>query len=198
MLNRAAADEINFKVGQAIYGGDGVGKPLGFKGHGSTVVVSAESGQAAGTIVKENIDKMWSRCHANWRSGAVWLINQDVEPALEQLSAVVGTGGVPVYLPAGGITETPNARLKGRPVIPIEYCETLGTKGDICLVNLKAYATATRGMVDQQSSMHLKFDYAQTAFRFIFEIDGQPMTTAPTTPNKGSNALGSAVVLATR
>ena len=198
VLNMAMADEINFKVGNAIFSGDGNGKPRGFKVHGGTVSISKETGQAAATVVKENIDKMWARCHANWRAGAVWLINQDVEPALEQLSAVVGTGGVPVYLPPGGVTETPNARLKGRPVIVSEYCETLGTVGDIVLCNLSAYATAVRGTVDQQSSMHLKFDYAQTAFRLIFEVDGQPMLASAITPFKGTNTLSPIVTLATR
>ena len=198
VLETAAADEINFKVGDAIINGTGAGQPVGVIGHASVVSVSKETGQAAATIVKENIDKMYARCHAKWRTGAVWLINQDCEPALEQLSAVVGTGGVPIYLPAGGIASAPNARLKGLPVMPVEYCATLGTVGDIMLVNLKAYATAVRGMVDRQYSMHLKFDYAQTAFRLIFEVDGQPMLKSAITPFKGSNTLSPFVTLATR
>ena len=60
-----------------------------------------------------------------------WQIPADVEPQLEALEADVGTGGVPVYLPPGGIADAPNARLKGRPVIVTEYNKTLGTVGDI-------------------------------------------------------------------
>lgn len=198
ILARAAADEINFLVGDSIINGDGMGKPRGVIGHAATVSITKETGQAAATIVKNNIDKMWARCHANWRSGAVWFINQDCEPQLEALAADVGTGGVPVYLPAGGIADTPNARLKGRPVVAIEYCPTLGTVGDIILANLGAYAVGMRGMVDQSSSMHLKFDYAQTAFRFIFEVDGQPWLASTLTPFKGSNTLSPIVTLNTR
>lgn len=198
ILARGAADEINFKLGDAVFNGDGAGKPRGVIGHGSVVDVTKETAQTAATIVRENIDKMWSRCHANWRSGAVWFINQDVEPQLEQLAANVGTGGVPIYLPAGGINDTPNARLKGRPVIVSEYCATLGTTGDIVLANFGAYCMGVRGMVDQSSSMHLKFDYAQTAFRFIFEADGQPWLASKITPFKGSNTLSPIVTLATR
>ena len=198
MLAKAAADEINFMIGDSIINGDGAGKPRGFLTHGGTVSQAKETGQAAATITKANIDNMWARCHANWRSGAVWFINQTVEPQLETLSATVGTGGVPVYLPAGGVADTPNARLKGRPVIPIEYCAALGTVGDIVLANLSAYAVGLRGMVDQGVSMHLKFDYAQTAFRFIFEVDGQPWLASPITPFKGSNTLSPFVTLATR
>ena len=198
LLETAASDEIAFKIGSAIFSGDGVGKPRGFTGHAATVVVSKENAQAANTIVAANINKMWARCLADYRGGAVWLINQDVEPALEELSAVVGTGGVPIYLPAGGIAETPNARLKGRPVVPIEYASTLGTVGDITLVNLQCYAAAVRGMVDQSVSMHLKFDYAQSAFRWIFEMDGQPFFSKVLTPHKGANTLSPCVQLETR
>jgi len=198
VLTAGAADEINFKVGDGIFRGDGAGKPLGFLGHAATLDIAKETGQAAATVVKENIDKMYARCHANWRSGAVWFINQDVEPALEQLSATVGTGGVPVYLPAGGVADTPNARLKGLPVIPIEYCSTLGTSGDICLVNLNAYGVAVVGMVDSAVSIHLKFDFAQSAFRFIFEMDGQPWLPSAITPFKGTNTLSPILTLATR
>lgn len=198
ILLRAAADEINFKLGDAIMNGDGVGKPLGVIGHASVVGISKQTGQAAATIVKQNIDKMWARCHASYRRNAVWFINQDCEPQLEELAAEVGTGGMPVYLPPGGISETPNARLKGRPVVPIEYCATLGTSGDIVLANLSAYRVGIRGGVDQAESMHLKFDYAQTAFRFIFEADGQPMLHSAITPFKGSNTLSPFVTLNTR
>jgi HK97 family phage major capsid protein len=199
LLMKAAADEINFLIGDSIVNGDGAGKPVGFVGHAATVSVSKETGQAAATITKANIDKMWSRCHANWRSGAVWFVNQSAEVALEELAVSVGTGGVPVYLPAGGVADTPNARLKGRPVVPIEYCAALGTVGDIVLANLGAYCVGTRGMVDQASSMHLKFDYAQTAFRFIFEVDGQPWLASTLTPYKDTTkTLSPIVTLATR
>lgn len=198
-LTRAARDEINFLLGDSIINGDGAGKPVGIVGHASVVSVAKEAGQAATTLVKANIDKMWSRCLAKARARAVWIINQDVEPQLEALSADVGTGGVPVYLPAGGITETPNARLKGRPVIVSEYAATLGTVGDIILADMSSYLTGTRGGVQEAMSMHLRFDYAETAFRFMFEADGQPWLASAITPFKGTaNTLSPLVTLATR
>ena len=152
ILATAAADEINFLIGDSVFNGDGAGKPVGVISHASTVSVAKETGQVAATIVKANIDKMWARCHANWRNNAVWFVNQACETELENLSMVVGTGGVPVYLPAGGVADTPNARLKGRPVVVVEYCQALGTKGDIVLADLKSYLVGLRGMVDQASS----------------------------------------------
>jgi hypothetical protein len=56
----------------------------------------------------------------------------------------IGTGGVPVYLPPGGLSESPYAILKGRPVIPVEYCATLGTVGDIILADFTQVIASRR------------------------------------------------------
>ncbi len=198
LIEDGAADEIAFKIGDSIINGDGNGKPRGVVGHAATINIAAESGQSAATIQTENIRKMNARCHVNWSQGAAWFVNQDVLPALDTLKFEVGVGGVPVFLPPGGLSDSPYSRLYGKPVIPIEYCNTLGTSGDIILANLKAYGAAVKGMVDSAWSMHLKFDYAQSAYRVIFEIDGQPWLNTAITPFKGSNTTSPILTLATR
>jgi HK97 family phage major capsid protein len=198
ILERAAADEIAFKIGDAIINGTGTGQPRGIVGHAGTKSVSKETGQAAATVVKANLFKMRNSMHPNWRQGAVWLINPEVEVALQELTFPVGTGGIPAFLPPGGLSESPYSMLFGQSMIPIEYCAALGTVGDIIYCNFRAYATAVRGMVDSSYSMHLKFDYAQTAFRMIFEMDGQPFLNTVITPYKGSVTTSPIVTLATR
>lgn len=198
LLERAAADEIAFKIGDSIINGTGSGQPRGIVGHSGTKSVSKETGQAAATVVMENLFKMRNSLHVNWRQGAVWLINPEVEVALQSLIFPVGTGGIPGYLPPGGFSETPYSMLFGQPVIPIEYCAALGTVGDIIYCNLRSYAAAVRGMVDSSYSMHLKYDYAQTCFRMIFEMDGQPFLNSVITPYKGSTTTSPNVTLATR
>ena len=64
--------------------------------------------------------------------------------------------------------------------------------------NFKAYAAAVKGVVDSAYSIHLKFDYAQTAYRLIFEMDGQPWLNSKITPFKGSSTTSPFVTLATR
>lgn len=197
-LTSKSAEAINMKVGDSIINGSGIGMPKGILSSAGRVTVAKEGGQVAATIVKENIDKMWSRCPYKHRANAIWVINQEIETQLESLSAVVGTGGVPVYMPPGGITETPNARLKGRPVLPLEYCAALGTEGDIMLVDFKQYSVGLKGGIEAAMSIHLRFDYAESVFRFRFEVDGQPWWNAPFTPFKGNNTLSPFVTLATR
>jgi len=198
LVSRFAGEEIAFMTGDAIINGTGAGQPLGLLNAGCTVSVAKEGLQGAATIEKENIDKMWARMHAPSRQSAVWLINQDVESELERLAANVGTGGVPVYLPAGGITDTPNSRLKGREVLVTEFQPTLGTVGDIMLVDLSQYLTVTKGDVTSDTSIHVQFTTGETAFRFTFRVDGQPWWSAALTPFKGTNTLSPFISLATR
>lgn len=194
----AFQEEMQFALEDAIVSADGTGKIRGLLNSPSLVTVSKEAGQAAATIATENINKMWSRMWAPSRANAVWLINQDVEPALSSMSQVVGVGGVPTYLPPSGLSETPYARLKGRPVIPVEYCSTLGTVGDIMLVDLSQYVLIEKGGIQTASSMHVNFTTAEMAYRFIYRVGGQSWWNAALTPKNGSNTLSPFVVLATR
>ncbi len=197
-LTKAATEEITFMVSDSIINGTGVGQPKGILASGARVTVAKETSQAAATIVKANIDKMWSRMHPRARANAVWYINVDIEPQLENMSMAVGTGGVPTYLPAGGTADAPLGRLKGRPVMPIEFCPTLGTEGDIICADLSTYASGVQGGVESAMSMHLRFDYAESVFRFMYAVDGQPWLASPITPYKGTNTLSPIVTLATR
>ena len=197
-ITRRVPMELNFVAENAIIRGTGGGQPLGILNAPATVSVAKETGQAAATILWDNIKNMWSRMWAPSRSNAVWFINQDLEPQLMSMSQVVGTGGVPVYLPANGAAGSPFASLMGRPVIPIEYCSTVGTVGDIIFADLGQYITIDKGGVQSASSMHVRFLNNEMAFRFIMRIDGQPLWTSALTPFQGTNTQSPFITLATR
>lgn len=201
-LSKAAREEIMWLVNDAIINGTGAGQPLGIMNSPALVTIAKETGQAADTVEVENINKMYARLLSRARAGAAWYINQDVEVELEGLSATAGTGGFPVYLPSPTgfptLTEMPNSRLKGRPVRPVEYMQTLGDLGDMLLADLGYYAIGTQGAIQEAMSMHLRFDYNETAFRFVFAVDGQPWIASPLTPARGSNTLSPFVTLAAR
>lgn len=197
MMLEAVSDEFAFLVDESIISGNGAGKPLGFMNAGCKVSVSKETGQAARTIVFENIQKMWSRLWAKSMPNAVWYINQDCYPQLNAMSLVVGTGGVPVYLPPGGLSAAPFGTLMGRPVQPIEFCETLGTEGDIILGDLSQYMMIDKS-VAAATSIHVAFLTGEQAFRFIYRVDGQPVDNKPITPYKGTATQSPFVTLATR
>lgn len=195
------AKELLFKVEAAIFEGDGAGKPAGFANSGvnpAFLSVAKEGGQSAATIVSNNVIKMRARLWAPSRANSVWFVNQDVEPQLSLMSVTVGTGGVPVYMPASGLSEDGFDRLYGRPVVPIEFAATLGTVGDIVLADLSQYVLIDKGGIRQDASMHVAFTTDEQAFRAIWRVDGQSMWSSALTPFKGTNTVSPFVGLATR
>lgn len=198
ILTDGFAEEFGFKIDDAIINGTGAGQPLGILNAPSLVSVAKETGQAAATIVVENIVKMWSRCYGRSRMNAAWYINQDIEPQLYTMSLAVGTGGVPVYMPANGLSDSPYSTLFGRPVIPLEQCQTLGTVGDIILSDFSQYLIADKGSIKSDVSVHVRFIYDEQVFKFVYRVDGQPIWHSTLTPFKGTNDQSPHVVLATR
>jgi len=198
VLSEGFAEEFGFLLDDAVINGTGAGQPLGILAAGCVVSVAKETGQAATTVVAENIEKMYSRLWARSLSNAVWFINQDVWPQLFQLSHAVGTGGVSMFVPAGGISGGPAGTLLGRPIVPIEQCATLGTVGDIILADCSQYVTATKGGAQSASSIHVKFVTDETVFRWVYRTDGQPLWNAALTPYKGTNTQSPFITLATR
>lgn len=198
VLSDGFAEEFGFKIDDAIVNGTGTGQPLGILNAASLVSVSKETGQTAATIVVENIVKMWSRMHSRSRMNAAWYINQDIEPQLYTMSLAVGTGGVPVYLPANGLSGSPYSTLFGRPVIPLEQCQTLGTVGDIMFADLSQYLMIDKGSIKSDVSVHVRFLYDEQVFKFTYRADGQPIWNTALTPFKGTNTQSPFVALATR
>ena len=196
LYNRAFTTAIQRELENTVINGVGAGKPLGFLKGANLVTVAKESGQAAATVLWENLVKMSNRA-LNFNTGNyAWLCHDDVQEQLDFLAFPVGVGGVPVYLPAsaqGTITT-----LKGKPVITNDNCAALGTVGDINLVDLKEYMLITKGGVQADTSMHVQFLAAENCFRFIFRANGMPKKNSALTLKNSSNTRSSFVTLATR
>ncbi|MEI9995102.1 MAG: phage major capsid protein [Rhizomicrobium sp.] len=198
VISEAFPEEFAFMVDDAMFEGSGDAKPLGFMNAGCKVTVAKETGQDAKSIVYANITKMFARLPARSIPKAEWWINQDCFPALQALQLVIGTGGVPVYLPPGGLSQSPFGTLLGRPVMPIEYCNTLGTEGDIVLADPTNYVMIDKGDIQYATSIHVAFVSDEQAFRFIYRVDGQPVDDKPITPFKGTDKQSTFITLATR
>ncbi len=194
----AFSEEFGFKLDDAIINGTGAGMPLGILNCSALVSVTKETGQAAKTLVAENTMKMWMRMYAGSRAKAIWFINQDIEEELSKMSITIGTGGSLVYMPAGGLSGSPYGSLYSRPVVPIEHCQTLGTKSDILLLDLSQYLMIDKGGMESASSIHVQFLTGQEVFRFRYRADGQPLWNSALTPFKGSNTLSPFISLDTR
>jgi HK97 family phage major capsid protein len=194
------ADSIRWKSNEAILFGAGGATPLGAFSGGANVVVAKESGQATQTLDPKNLAKMVARLPPGSFPKAVWIINNDVLPALFTLSL----GNYPIYLPTGnasvgGIQGSPYGTLLGRPIIVSQHANTFSAAGDISLVDLSYYQAITKAEgVVTATSMHLYFDADAMAFRTTFRMDGLPKIDAPIQPAKGSTTLSPFVQLGAR
>jgi HK97 family phage major capsid protein len=193
--------ELRFGVQESFYAGTGAGQPLGILNAPCLVTQAAEAGQAAATIVSENVINMYAR---RWVGATdyVWMINQSVTPQLLQMNLGVGTGGALTYMPPGGLSGSPYGSLFGLPVIEIEQARTRGTVGDIALCAWSQYQAIEKGGIQGASSMHVRFIYDEMTYRFVYRVDGQPEARwpLPLTPFQGgaNDTQGPFVVLATR
>jgi HK97 family phage major capsid protein len=198
-LQAAFAEELIFQTESKIWEGTGAGCPLGILKAPCWVAITIETGQtlANGSIVPQNLSKMWARMPPRQKAGAAWFVGSEMMVALDALALPVGTAALePRFVNYGpdGIM-----RIKGAPVIEVEYASVLGTIGDIVLANFGQYRLIRKaGGVQQASSIHVKFAAGEVAFRVFFRVDGQPVPRGTVAEYKGTNARTPFVGLGTR
>ena len=198
IISRAFEEEFSFKVDDEIVRGSGVGECLGILKSGALVTVLKETGQAADTILIENIVKMFSRMPARYRKNAFWAINQEIETQLFTMGLIIGMGGSPVFLPGGNVSTEPYGTLFARPIIPIEQAAALGDLGDIMFLNLDQYCIIEKGGMEATESIHVRFIYDESCFKFLVRNNGAPLWKSTLTPFKGAQNLSPFVVLEAR
>ncbi|NCD26982.1 MAG: phage major capsid protein, partial [Deltaproteobacteria bacterium] len=190
---RCLREQLAFKLDLEIFQGNGAGQCLGIINSGLPVSVAKESAQANDTIIAENVVKMLARFKGNI-GGAAWFVNQDCLPQFPLMKI----GDTPIFVPGGSFANAPFGVLLGRPIVPIEFCKTVGDKWDIILGDFSEYLLIRKGGVEEAESMHVKFLTDEMAFRFKARNNGQPMHDSPITPLNGSNTLSPFVTLDAR
>lgn len=192
IISTAFGDEFGFKLDDAIINGTGTGEPLGILKSPALVTIAKETDQTA-VLCVENLVKMLAACYDK-KGKAEWFINQELLPHLVTLKL----GDTPVYLPGNTIAGTPYGTLLGKPVNVIEQASGAGELGDIILADMNQYIMTDKSGVNAQQSIHVRFVYDETAFRFIYRADGQPAWNSPKTPYKGAQKQSPFVTLAAR
>lgn len=197
-LTTMVSTEFALTKDEDIINGSGAGEALGVLNAPATISITKESGQAADTIVTENVLKMWSRLYSPSRSKAVWLISQDAMPQIATMTIDVGTGGTTVFL--ANLTGPLPASMLGAPIIWSPHCQTIGDEGDIILADFSQYVSISKAgaAMATATSIHLKFLEDETAFRFVIRFDGQPWWASDVTPKHGSNTVSPFLTLAER
>jgi len=194
------ADSIRWKTNEALLFGTGGPVPFGAFSGNAVITQSKDTGQATKTLTATNLANMIDRLPPASFGRAVWLINNDVLPALFTLTL----GNYPIYFPmgnqqTGAIQTSPYGTLLGRPVIVTQHANTFSSQGDVLLADMSYVQTITKaGGFRTDTSMHIYFDADATAFRTVFRLDAQPKITAAISPAKGANSLSPFVQLAAR
>jgi HK97 family phage major capsid protein len=197
-VRAAFAAEYAFVIDDCILRGTGAGQPLGILGSAALVTQAEEVGQAQRTITATNVLTMYSRLLAGSVDTACWFYNMDAFPQLASMTITAGTAGQPMFIPAGGLSGKPFNTLLGLPLIPLEQCATLGQPGDLILMDPQRYILATKGGLQTASSIHVRFSYDETVFRFVYRLDGQPELSSVITPYMGTATQSAYICLAER
>lgn len=197
VAEQAFSDELKFMAEDAMLHGTGAGQPLGIFNAPATIVVAKETGQAAATLLAQNVLNMWARLWNGSRRTSVWLVSQTIEPHLYRLGGIAGPGGTAMFHPPAGEDAAAFGLLMGRPVLSVEYCPVIGTPGDIVLADFSQFAMADRDAISA-ASMAVRFLTDEHAFRVTYRVDGAPMWSAPVTPFQGSTTTSPFVILAQR
>ncbi|MBU8870671.1 MAG: phage major capsid protein [Gemmatimonadales bacterium] len=199
ILTTMFGQALGYQMDDDFVNGTGAGQPLGILNAGCLISVSAETGQTSSELLTLNILNMWARMFPGSHPYALWMANPTCFPQLAQLSLSVGTGGSGVGLLRGDATGAVATSLLGKPLQLTSHCQSLGTKGDLILADWRQYLVGQKvgASMKVDSSIHLRFDYDETAFRFISRYDGQPWWTGALTPKRG-DSLSPFVTLETR
>ena len=182
-----------------IYEGDGSNVPHGFMNE--TVyhkTVAIESGQsiASNPILAENLTKMKSHILPGKMNSYVWLAGTDMSAQLP----LITLGNHPIYLAQGTLSAAQNqALLLGLPIMEnFEFCEALGTSGDLVLVAIKDYVVIKKGGLDSAASVHVRFLQDEQLFKFTMRLDGRMPYKSTITAAKGSHVFAPVIKLGTR
>ncbi len=186
---------LGFFRDRAFLKGSGAGEPLGVLNANCTIEVTPEVGQLDGTILYENLAKMFSRLHPASMANAVWICNGSAIPQLLGLTIGTGTGGVhfPVLKENSGTFS-----IFGKECVFTEKVPSVGQRGDVILADLSQYVVGLRAGMRFDTSAHVHFVTDELMARLIERHDGMPLWDQPLTQEDGATTVSPFVVLAAR
>lgn len=169
-VTRKAGERLNYLVNTAILSGSGANNgPNGILLGTAKKVVAKESGQASGTVVNQNLLKMYYGMVQADRANGVWLVSDSAEYAL----ATTSFSGSTLMSKAGDVTNPLGNTIFGRPVIVVPQLAALGAEGDILFVNLKKYLAVVKGGVNTQATPFYYWNQDINSFKVSLRLGGK-------------------------
>jgi HK97 family phage major capsid protein len=158
--------------------GSGAKMPLGILNAPATIL---QSRSAPGQFRLADAAAMMSRLHVRSWDSACWIMHQSVLPQMLLMTANAASGDRLVNLSpigdgkyGGAVQKFPKVFLNGLPIYFTEKLPTLGTTGDVVLVDWSQYVIGNRMELQIDVSPHFLFRTNQMAWRVIARCDGKP------------------------
>ena len=160
----------------AFINGNGIGKPMGFMNHASAKIVNRNT---AATVKWIDLVAM---VQASKGEALEWVISKTIYTTLKTMVDPSNQ-----YIFADGTTGMP-PMLLGYPVRWSERTPTIGSKGDVMLLDLSYYYIKDGSGLILSASEHVQFTKDKTLFKVIKSVDGQSSLNTPLTLENGTTA----------
>lgn len=163
--------------------GSGSTMPLGILNAPATL---AQNRAVSSRFVLADAAAMLSHLQVRSWDDACWIMHQSVIPQLIQMaSGAVANSASTTYIPGNQLVwagpnnnpmtqKLPTAFLNGLPIFFTEKLPSLGTKGDVMLVDWSKYVIGQRLEMQIDVSPHYLFRNNQLAWRVVARCDGRP------------------------
>lgn len=161
---------FQYEMERVVIAGSGTGQPLGIVNDPSVNIVARTT---AATVDYQDVINLDSSLDENFRD-LTWItrkVTQNTLMALRDLNQR------PIFLadyavfsgkPVSGKT------MISYPVQMTRNCPALGAQGDLILGDLSYYLWCVRQDMTIDSSIHNRFEYDETTYRFVARMDGKP------------------------
>jgi HK97 family phage major capsid protein len=155
--------------------GSGVNMAMGFINSAAAISYTRAT---ANSVAWADVYNMFARVKMG--GPLVWLASQTIIP---QLAAMVDSGSHAVWISGTGVgtgaAQSLPSTLMGIPLVFVDRLPALGTKGDLCLVNLSYYLIKDGSGPFVDLSDQIRFLNDEVVFRITWHVDGKPWLTEP-------------------
>lgn len=178
-LGRIVSGALAWTQDAAFFSGTGAGQPQGVTHAPATLAVTRATG---GQIVLADAQAMLDALLPQAYDNAVWFTHPST---MKQITSFTG------WIPNGPL------QLFGRPLVPTGKCATLGSRGDLILMDPRIYVIGDRLQLEIAYSRHEPTAMLanKSAFRVWSRVAGQPMIDGPITEMDGTTQVSPIVVL---
>lgn len=194
ILGRMFEQSLSSALSRGFIRGTGAKMPKGIlQDGGHKIEVTKATNQVADTYIYDNL---LSQVAQHYTAGGdigdgIFIANKTVLPQLGKLSISVGTGGSGIFLANQSVQGKPVFSLLGLPVNFNGQMPIVGDAGDITLADWRGGYLIGQpsggGGLETEQSIHLYFNYGDTAFRAITAFDGAPWWPSEYKPPYGDS-----------